>query len=87
MKRGGEQIFSNPRAILKSIIAQDMSMEEAAAMAGISGHIFAEYARYPKRLTPKTAARLGKLFGDESYTIVTTPDTRANKKKGASADV
>ena len=60
------KLITNPTAIFEAIVAQGLSMAEAAEKADIHTKSFSTLANHRKTVTAKTAAKLRRAFGDSA---------------------
>ena len=63
------KLITNPTAIFEAIVAQGLSMAEAAEKADIHTKSFSTLANRDTPVTTKTAAKLRRAFGEAAVTI------------------
>lgn len=58
-------VKSNAAALMAAVVSKGLTFGEAAQMCGVNADLFGQCARSNKSISPRTAGRLKKAFGDD----------------------
>lgn len=64
-------VKSNAAALLAAVVSKGLTFGEAAQMCGVNSDLFGQCAGFNKSISPKTAGRLKKFFGDDVIILST----------------